>query len=434
MTPLSLRRAVRHTAYLTHLLLTVSLCFAAGLCFAAAVGDQVELNATHPAGVPLHNAPGGTQTFQRVPGGTVATVMDTARDGRWLQLRLADARTGWIAARYVGRTIAGAPPPDTAAERTVWTSPEGCQQVVGSGERMAPADPAILRVGTWNIRWFPRGCPSNRTCPNQATDLPWLACTMAWMHVDVLALQEMLATPDAEFSLNSLRAELNRLTGGSWQVDLQSCGGASDQHVGFLWNGSRVALLQRTDAWELNGAATGPTGSACAGNLRPGRYALAKTPIGVDVHLLSVHFDSGRAGRDYDHRRQAAQRIGQIRMGNTPILELDRDVLVLGDFNTMGQDAPPISAQQELAVFDGELSPGFRRLPMTPNCTEYLRARVARSIISWPAPACRRRRHGPRHRLLRRGRVREPRGPHAGRRRAPLRPLSRGGGDPGSRP
>jgi endonuclease/exonuclease/phosphatase family metal-dependent hydrolase len=371
MTPLPIRRAIRHTACLTRLLLMVSLCCAAGLTFAAAVGDQVALHATHPAGIPLHHAPGGTQTFQRVPGGTVATVMDTARDGRWLQLRFADARTGWSAARYVGRTIAGAPPTDTAAERTVWTSPEGCHQVVASGGRMVPANPTMLRVGTWNIRWFPRGCPSNRTCPDQTTDLPWLAYTIAWMHVDVLAIQEILATPDAEFSLNALRTELDRLTGGSWQVDLQSCGGASDQHVGFLWNGSRVALLQRTDAWELNGAATGPTGSACAGNLRPGRYALAKTPIGVDVHLLSVHFDSGRAGRDYDHRRQAAQRIGQIRMGTTPILELDRDVLVLGDFNTMGQDAPPISAPQELAVFDGELSPGFRRLPMTPNCTEY---------------------------------------------------------------
>jgi hypothetical protein len=86
MTPLSLRRAFRHTACLTQLLLTVSLCFAAGLTFAAAVGDQVELNATHPAGVPLHNAPGGTQTFQRVPSGTVATVIDTARDGRWVSI------------------------------------------------------------------------------------------------------------------------------------------------------------------------------------------------------------------------------------------------------------------------------------------------------------------------------------------------------------
>ena len=122
----------------------------------------------------------------------------------------------------------------------------------------------------------------------------------------------------------------------------------------------------------MNGAATGPTGSACAGNLRPGRYALAKTPIGVDFHLLSVHFDSGTTNRNYSHRRQATQRIGQIRIGNTPMLELDRDVLVLGDYNTMGrEEAPAVSAQQELATFDGELSPGFRRLPMTPHCTEY---------------------------------------------------------------
>jgi predicted extracellular nuclease len=47
-------------------------------------------------------------------------------------------------------------------------------------------------------------------------------------------------------------------------------------------------------------------------------------------------------------------------------------VLVLGDFNTMGtEDAPPLSAQEALAAFDGELAPGFRRLAMTPNCTEY---------------------------------------------------------------
>jgi endonuclease/exonuclease/phosphatase family metal-dependent hydrolase len=282
-----------------------------------------------------------------------------------------------MSARYVGRIVAGSPPPDPSAERTVWTSPEGCQQVVGSGGRMAPADPATLRVGTWYVRWFPRGCPSNRTCPEKATDIPWLACTMAWMNTDLFALQEILATPDAEFSLNALRSELDRLTGGSWQVDLQSCGGTSDQHVGFLWNGSRVALLQLTDAWELNGAATGPTGSACAGNLRPGRYAWAKTPIGVDFYILSVHFDSGTEGRDYEHRRQAAQRLDDIMIGNTPILGLDRDVLVLGDYNTMGrEDAPPISAQQELAVFDGELVPGFRRLAMTPNCTEYFEGKA----------------------------------------------------------
>jgi endonuclease/exonuclease/phosphatase family metal-dependent hydrolase len=137
-----------------------------------------------------------------------------------------------------------------------------------------------------------------------------------------------------------------------------------------------VALLQLTNAWELNGAATGPIADACTGNLRPGRYAVAKTPMRVDFHLLSVHFDSGRASRDYDHQRQATQRIGQIRVGNTPILELDRDVLVLGDYNTMGrEDAPPVSAQEELAIVDGELAPGFRRLAMTPNCTEHFESK-----------------------------------------------------------
>jgi hypothetical protein len=237
-----IRSAARGTAFVASLLWTMGLLGAVSLALAAAVGDQVELKATHLAGVPFHSAPGGSPTFQRVPGGTVGTVTDLAREGRWLQLRFADARTGWISARYVGRTVAGSPPPDTSAERTVWTSPEGCQQIVGSGRRMAPADPTTLRVGTWNIRWFPRGCPSNEACPEQTTDLPWLACTIAWMHVDVLALQEMLATPDAEFSLNALRSELDRLTGGSWQVDLQTCGGASAQHVGFLWKGARVAL------------------------------------------------------------------------------------------------------------------------------------------------------------------------------------------------
>jgi lipid-A-disaccharide synthase-like uncharacterized protein len=172
MIHLFIQWATARSSFVTPLLWTISLFGAVNLTFAAAVGDQVELKATHQAGVPFHSTPGGGQTFQQVPSGMIATVMDLAREGRWLQLRLPDARTGWIAIRYVGRTIPGSPPVDPSAERTVWTSPEGCQQVVGSSGRMAPADPATLRVGTWNIRWFPRGCPSNRTCPEQTTDLP----------------------------------------------------------------------------------------------------------------------------------------------------------------------------------------------------------------------------------------------------------------------
>jgi hypothetical protein len=121
MMHLSIRRAVRCTSCVTLLLLALSLFVAAGITCAATVGDQVELKATHQAGVPFHNAPGGSQQFQRVPSGTVGTVIDLARGGSWLQLRLADQRTGWIAARYVGRTIAGSTPPTSPgdAERRV---------------------------------------------------------------------------------------------------------------------------------------------------------------------------------------------------------------------------------------------------------------------------------------------------------------------------
>jgi hypothetical protein len=83
------------------LLVTLSLFLAAGMAFATAVGDQVELHATHQAGVPFHSSPGGSRKFQRVPSGTVATVLNLAPEGRWLQLRLLDDRTGWISSRYL---------------------------------------------------------------------------------------------------------------------------------------------------------------------------------------------------------------------------------------------------------------------------------------------------------------------------------------------
>jgi hypothetical protein len=60
-----------------------------------------------------------------------------------------------------------------------------------------------------------------------------------------------------------------------------------------------------------------------------------------------------------------------------PFHDRDRDVLVLGDYNTMGtQDTPAVSAQEELAVFDGELAPRFRRLSVTPACTEYFEGKA----------------------------------------------------------
>ena len=78
----AIRRAVRCASFVAPLLCLVSLICAAGIVSAMVVCDQVELKATHQAGVPLHHEPRGTNDFQRVPDGTKATVIEVAPDGR----------------------------------------------------------------------------------------------------------------------------------------------------------------------------------------------------------------------------------------------------------------------------------------------------------------------------------------------------------------
>jgi endonuclease/exonuclease/phosphatase family metal-dependent hydrolase len=339
----------------------------------AKVGDRVELKATHHDGIPLHKEPHSTHDFQRVPHGTAANVMETAQDGRWLKLQFEDRKSGWISTKYVGRIVSGDQlVPSGDIERQVWGSPEGCQQVVGAGGRMPKNNASALRIGTWNIRWFPKGCSPDEQCPENATDTTWLACTIAWMNVEVLAVQEVMNTREAKLGLQVIRTELDHLTNGAWQTDLQRCGSEAGQHVGFLWNSRRVALQNQADVAELNGASTGTSTTACAGNLRPGRYAHVKVQNGVDFHLLSVHLDSGTSNKDYQNRRTAIDRIGTLSVNGTPLLTSDPDVVVVGDYNTMGRkEAPSISPHEEISTFEEELAPGFRRRLPTPSCSEY---------------------------------------------------------------
>jgi hypothetical protein len=72
----SAHHAPRRIPFITSLFLALCAFWIVTIAFAATVGDQVELRAMHQAGVPFHNAPGGSQKFQRVPTGTVATVID----------------------------------------------------------------------------------------------------------------------------------------------------------------------------------------------------------------------------------------------------------------------------------------------------------------------------------------------------------------------
>ena len=345
---------------------------------AVAVNDKITLRATNPAGVPVHKVPRGTNDFRRVPDKSKAIVLELIKNGRWLRLQFDDNTTGWITNKYVAAEkdrpngqLDGAASGSGDIE-AVWKSPESCKQTISQGKRMPKSTADALRIATWNIRWFPRGCSPSQSCEENTTDIDWLACTIAWMNIDVLAVQEILDSVPARVQLATLTDELNALTGGSWENDLHDCGPPKSQHVGFLWNSKRVTLENPSDLAQMNGASRGR--NACASNLRPGRYAHVKSkkPNGADFHLISVHFDSGVSDRDFQNRRRASSRIPLIRVDGTPITELDRDVIVAGDFNTMGRkDAPAVFAADEIGMFDREIGPGFKRLPVAPFCTEY---------------------------------------------------------------
>jgi micrococcal nuclease len=150
----SIRRATRCTSSLTALLVILSLFLAASIAIAATVGDQVELKATHQTGVPLHQEPRGTNVFQRIPEGTRAQVIDVANNGQWLKLSLPDGRTGWVSARYLGGTTAGAPSTGTSPTgKTPQRSEEGIVGHVADGDTLTviTANQTKLRIRMFGI-------------------------------------------------------------------------------------------------------------------------------------------------------------------------------------------------------------------------------------------------------------------------------------------
>jgi micrococcal nuclease len=113
----------------------LGLLLAASLAWAAAVGDQVTLQARIRAGIPLHQEPRGTNNFQRMPDGTRATVIEVAEDGRWLKLSLLDGRTGWVMSRYVVSPAPSAPSTGTSpATKTPQHVEEGTVERVADGD------------------------------------------------------------------------------------------------------------------------------------------------------------------------------------------------------------------------------------------------------------------------------------------------------------
>lgn len=335
--------------------------------------ERVRLRAQNEAGVPLHPEARAAAVSGRVPDGTLVQVL--GRSDNWLEILAPDGARGWITQRYVeGKVDAGAPVaprPTSAGAATAgspWQSRADCEKALASGQRLERAA-GVARLGTWNVRWFPDGKPGKGQ-DGQGTDLAWLGCSIAWMNVDALAVQEFKANERARRSVAELLQILNRHTSGRWEAKFDDCPNSDSQHVGLLVNRARVTVKAETTVAELN-----PHGTACKDNLRPGFSAYLTLPGGLDFHFVSVHTKSGTERRSSDLRERSLKALSaadRVLLG----IEPDADVIIAGDFNTMGckDCSPSIGADDELTRMDttlAGLAPPFRRLTASKPCSEY---------------------------------------------------------------
>jgi endonuclease/exonuclease/phosphatase family metal-dependent hydrolase len=249
-----------------------------------------------------------------------------------------------------------------------WSSREACEKLVLRGVR-AERTEGRLRVGTWNIRWFPDGRPGKRA-QSAGTDLAWLGCAIAWMNLDVLVVQEFKLHAAAREKLAQLLALLDHHGPGKWRAHFDDCPNAPGQHVGILFNERRVAARAFQTLASVN-----PHGSPCQDQLRPGFGAYLRSAGGLDLHVISVHLKSGSERRAISLRQRSWDGLFEAyRQSNTQVR--DTDVIFAGDFNSMGcrHCSPAIDPSGELAEFDkrlGTLLEPFRRVPARPSCSHY---------------------------------------------------------------
>ncbi len=285
------------------------------------------------------------------------------------QSLVASAVTDEPAKRALGQLSTAAPNP--------WASREACEValrergVAAAGARRAGE---AVRVGTWNIRWFPDGKPGN--APQVAgTDIPWLACAIASLDVDILAVQEIKHTPRSQTRTKELIARLDALTGGRWKLELDRCGKSVQQHVGLLYDSSAVSAEGFVQAGAVN-----PHGRACEKQLRPGlvgRFRAPRDQGGRLLQVMSVHLKSSPKPRSLRLRRASLAGLGrevaQLRRAHP-----DSTVVIAGDFNTMGcpKCKPSVSAETEVSQLRQSVSKaGLRLLPLVPGCSEYYRGK-----------------------------------------------------------
>jgi endonuclease/exonuclease/phosphatase family metal-dependent hydrolase len=252
------------------------------------------------------------------------------------------------------------PDGEAADLSAAFRSPEACAKL---GE--SPPQGNRVRIVSWNVRWFPDGVRTPRGT-RAGTDVEWLACALAAASPDLVLLQEVKSGVRTERALSQLTAGLNR-RGGDWVFALDDCGAKGRQQLAFLFDRARTLAKNVRTVGALN-----PTGKACK-HVRPGLAGYFRFAGGLDLHVFNVHLKSGTEPRSHEMRRVSLASLAPV-MEEAQRLAPDPDVLIGGDFNSMGCEgcAPPVSDAAELRQLDDEAQEaGLERITNAEGCSHF---------------------------------------------------------------
>jgi endonuclease/exonuclease/phosphatase family metal-dependent hydrolase len=250
------------------------------------------------------------------------------------------------------------------AKDSPWASRAACEAEL-ERRRATETRDSSPRMATWNVRYFPDG--SEHGVEDQPTDLDWLACSIALLDVDVLAVQEFKADARARDAVQRLLRRLGELTSRRYRLELARCEPSDVQHPGLLYDERRVTAEHLRDLPELN------PDEKCSNSASPGFAAYLSFQGGPDLHVIVVHAYAGNGRREHAKRGQFLKAL-ESSVGELARVVPDPDLVVTGDFNTSGcRDCSPAldsaAEARTLAERVAAFAAPLRSVPSSGGCS-----------------------------------------------------------------
>lgn len=179
---------------------------------------------------------------------------------------------------------------------------------------------ASLKISAYNIRNFDK--------KGLGTDKYELLNIINQMDSDVIAVEEIFNNSSFQKFVNKNLPE--------YSLVLSNCGGGGQQNLGFLYKREKVELTKQVEDASIASPDDIVPQYGC-GSLRPAMLGFFKERKSKKEFVaVAVHLKAGSGSKNYAKRWKQYNYL--VKMVRSLRLAQNKDIVILGDFNTTGYD------------------------------------------------------------------------------------------------